>query len=85
MDFLNKLKDRLAEPSSYAGIGFLLQGLNSLFDLHGVPQAAHAVAQAGAAVAAGANPMVAIATALAGVVAFFMPEKSTAPTAPKAP
>lgn len=72
---MNAILARLSEPSSYAGLAGILTGLNTLFNLHGVPEAAGAVAQAGAAVATGATPLVAIGTALVGALALLLPEK----------
>ncbi len=72
---MNTILKRLTEPSSYAGLAGILMGLNQLFNLHGVPQVAGAVAQAGQVVAQGGTPYMAGATFLAGLAALFLPEK----------
>jgi hypothetical protein len=53
----------------------MLYGADKLFNLHGVPQVAEAVAKGGSVVAGGGSPAMAGVVILTGLLAFFMPEK----------
>ena len=73
---INKIVERLKEPSSYASFAGVLYGLDGLFNLHGVPEVAGLVANTGEALASNASPQVLVGMVLTGLLGFFMPEKA---------
>lgn len=69
------LAKRLAEPSTYAGIAAVAMGAGQLFQASEGQAVAEAAGQAGQAVAAGADPYMAGAVALAGLFAAIMRDR----------
>lgn len=72
---MKKLKDRLSEPSTYAGASAVLLGLDKIFNLHGVPELADAVATAGSVAASGQPWYMPLLAIVAGALAIFKGEK----------
>ena len=65
------MKERLKEPSTYAGIGLLLMSLNQIFDINEageVGRALHTAAQTG-------NMQLVIGSAVAALAAILLKEK----------
>jgi hypothetical protein len=69
MDYLKK---RLREPSSYAGLAALVMGIGQLGKINEAPAIADGIGQVGQAVAGGADPMIALFTIGAGLVASLL-------------
>ena len=74
-DITSKVKDRIGEPSTYAGLAAIMLGLDQLFNLHGVPEAADIVAQAGAVAAQGQGIMAPVIAVVTGVFAMLLSDK----------
>lgn len=70
-----KIVERLDEPSTYAGAAAILMGLDKIFNLHGVPEAAAVVAQAGQVAGQGGGFYMPLGMLLAGLAAVFVPER----------
>ena len=72
---MHKIMDRVKEPSTYAGAAAMAYGVGELFKIKEAAPAADAIAQAGQAVAGGADPMTAGIMAVAGFLAMVMRER----------
>tara|TARA_Y100001001_G_scaffold121981_1_gene120146 strand:+ start:756 stop:977 length:222 start_codon:yes stop_codon:yes gene_type:complete len=71
---LNKILDRLKEPSSYAGLAAITLGAGQIFKINEAEQVAETLNQAGAAAASG-DIVAPVATLILGLAAFFRSEK----------
>ena len=72
---MEKITARLSEPSTFAGLSAIMLGLDRIFNLHGVANAAAVVAKAGTVAASGGGLYMTVGTLLAGLMAVLMPEK----------
>lgn len=80
MNFWQKLKERLNEPSTWAGLALATQGATGVFKLDGGAEVAQAVAQTGQAVAQSGGAWQIPAMTLAfGLLAMFKKEKGQTP------
>lgn len=71
---MEKLQQRLSEPSTYAGASAILMGLDKILNLHGVPEVAQVVAQAGEVAASGSAWYMPLFSIVLGALAIFKPE-----------
>lgn len=70
----NYIRDRVTEPSTYAGLAGVAYGIGQIFDFDEAGQAGDVLGGAAQAAASG-DPVVTIGAILAGVLAMFMGEK----------
>lgn len=71
---LRKIKERVFEPSTYAGLAAAIMGLGGIFKVKEAPEVAQAVQTVGEGVAAQPG-WTGLLMGLAGVAAMFLPER----------
>ncbi|WP_375595847.1 hypothetical protein ABWI00_06010 [Algihabitans albus] len=71
----NWFKDRLKEPTTYAGLGMAIYGVGQAFDIREAPAVAEAVGQGGAIVGGGGDLITAGVVTLGGVLAAILGER----------
>lgn len=69
------LKDRLKEPTTYAGLGMAIYGVGQAFDIREAPAVAEAVGRAGDVLGGGGDLVTAGVITLGGVVAALLGER----------
>lgn len=71
---MDKIKERLREPTTYLGISALIMGIGQLFKINEAPEIAQAV-QGAAEPLAGGDYVTGGGLLISGILAVFMREK----------
>ena len=72
---LDKILDRLREPSTYAGLAAVAVGAGQVFDISEAPAVADAIGSAGATMTATGDPIMGGAALVFGLLAILLRER----------
>lgn len=72
---MDKLMDRLKEPSSWGGLAAVTLGIGEIAKINEAPEIAGAMEKAGEAVASGGSPWTGLVALGAGLLSVFTGEK----------